>query len=362
VSITVEVVDGLATPTPTGTGTETPEPTGTESPEPTGTETPEPTGTETPEPTETESPEPTETPREGALAGVLNQGANVRAEADENSERVGGLEAGARVEVVGRDSTTTWLQIIFPFGSDDTAWVFGQFINVEGDTDDLPITSTATPTPTPEEGIDFEPIDLSVDGTTNALVLELGNNGPADYDGGQVSVTVTLEAPPEEESSTVTLDVPEIAAGDSVELTIGSVHVDNSRTVEVLIDPSGSVEEENEDNNLLARDLGPAASVDLVLVDFDVIGDDNHIRVSMRNDGDTTLSGVEIVIIVRTRVARLAQDTRTITMEPGDTLTLEILDAQLERDAEVTVEIDAEEAIADSDRDNNVMTKDIDVP
>jgi uncharacterized protein YgiM (DUF1202 family) len=104
------------------------------------------------------------TPPAGTQA-TTSQTINVRAGPGTDFNTLGTLDSGETITLTGKNDSATWLQIYFPGGPDDRAWVSAGFVTVD-DTSSLPVlnnegtpvagggtqtspTSGPTPTPTP---------------------------------------------------------------------------------------------------------------------------------------------------------------------------------------------------------------------
>lgn len=109
-------------------------PTNTSTPEPTETLTPEPANTPTSEPTDTPTPDPTNIPTSTETPSVPEANAkdasNLRSGPGTNYGVLGGLKAGERVEVVGKNTDGSWLQVETATGK--TAWVKASLVNASG--------------------------------------------------------------------------------------------------------------------------------------------------------------------------------------------------------------------------------------
>ncbi len=301
------------------------------------------------------TPTPTETP-EGVLNGTATVNANVRAAADEGSERLGGLTAGDEVEVVGRRDDNEWLEIIFPLGSNDTGWVFAEFITLDGDIDDLPIDATSTPEP---EEVDLEPTGLDLD-SDNLVIVSIINNGNVAFEGGQVDIAVTLGETDnlDEDSQTVTVSVGSLDTDESETVTLDGIEVTEERSVTVQIDSSNSVEESDEDNNSISATLGEPATGenDLAIADIN-LDDDDKVVVTLSNEGDTDLTGKIITLLVRTPAGELASTEVTLDIAPGETQDVTLESAEITRTTSVTAVADRDEDLEDVDRSNNSLQK-----
>ncbi len=126
----------------------TPEATATLTPLPFFTATLPPTFT--PRPSFTPAP-PTVPPTVAPVSGTTGAQVNLRAAPSSMADSLGLLEFGARVQVIGRDSTGQWLMIIYPENSSSTAWVAAAFITLEGrEISSLPVMSASLPGATPQ--------------------------------------------------------------------------------------------------------------------------------------------------------------------------------------------------------------------
>jgi dipeptidyl aminopeptidase/acylaminoacyl peptidase/uncharacterized protein YraI len=92
---------------------------------------------------------------------VTAYGLNVRAGPGVAYPIIGGLSQGDAVEVVGKNATGTWLQIVYPTGAEGRAWVAAAYVELSGSLAEVPVVSAPplppprsapmpTPTPTPE--------------------------------------------------------------------------------------------------------------------------------------------------------------------------------------------------------------------
>lgn len=120
------------TPTPTNTPTETP------TPLPTDTPTPKPTDTPTP----TETPKPTETP---SRTEAIAKGSNLRTGPGTNYDKAGTLIKDQKVEIVGKNTDGSWLQVKTADGK--VAWVSASLVTITGGVALVEVVA-APPTPT----------------------------------------------------------------------------------------------------------------------------------------------------------------------------------------------------------------------
>ncbi len=82
----------------------------------------------------------------GSLSGRVLTTVSVRRGPGATYDYVGTVPRGAAVAIVGRNGTTSWLQIPYPPGSPLRGWVDANFVEVTGDVSQLAI---AGPGPTP---------------------------------------------------------------------------------------------------------------------------------------------------------------------------------------------------------------------
>ncbi|MDR3576661.1 MAG: SH3 domain-containing protein [Anaerolineaceae bacterium] len=96
------------------------------------------------------TPAPTKAPQPSAVsqvkASALNVGVNVRSGPGTSFNIVSGLVQNDMADVIGRNSDTSWLEIITPKGV--KGWVNASVISVTGATNGLPVV-TPMPTNTP---------------------------------------------------------------------------------------------------------------------------------------------------------------------------------------------------------------------
>lgn len=82
---------------------------------------------------------PTAVPHEGTTTSQVN----VRGEPSTASAPLGMIGPSTKVEIIGKDPSGNWLQIIFPQAPNGKGWVTLQYINVK-DPDTIPIVGIAT--------------------------------------------------------------------------------------------------------------------------------------------------------------------------------------------------------------------------
>ena len=91
--------------------------------------------TRTPEPTATTAPY---TPIEGQTTSQLN----VRKTPSSESEQVGSLQIFDKVQIIGKDPSSSWWMILFPDSSTGKGWITTQFVQVTADISSVPIIDT----------------------------------------------------------------------------------------------------------------------------------------------------------------------------------------------------------------------------
>jgi uncharacterized protein YraI len=151
--------------------TDAAQPVDTPTPEPAPTDTPIPVPpTDTPMPTPTAPPvAPTPTPSEqpaapdeeatpvivvapSALVATEGVVLNVRGGPSTDYAVLGMLEPGTELTLLARSVDGTWFQIAYPTDSDERGWVIGEFLEIQGSPDGLPVAE-APPAPPPSPTI-----------------------------------------------------------------------------------------------------------------------------------------------------------------------------------------------------------------
>jgi uncharacterized protein YgiM (DUF1202 family) len=121
--------------------------------------TPQSTPTVTPLPFATATLIPTLTPHPSATAGVptviptispvsasLTAQVNVRAAPDAKAISLGLLNYGTRVQVIGKDASGKWWQVIYPENSTTAGWVSAEYAPIpEGEAAKIPVAQTTNP-------------------------------------------------------------------------------------------------------------------------------------------------------------------------------------------------------------------------
>ena len=107
--------------------------------------------TPSPSPSPSLSATPTVTPIQPTLTaatllidGTLTIKVNVRSGPGITYESIGQLDAGGQVQVIARDSSGAWYQILFPAASQGRGWVTAQYVTIPTGTL-VPLQTTPTP-------------------------------------------------------------------------------------------------------------------------------------------------------------------------------------------------------------------------
>jgi len=104
----------------------------------------------TPRPSATQAP-PTIAPTIAPIIAVLATQINVRAAPDKKADSLGLLNYGARVQIIGKDASGSWWQIIYPENSASIGWVTAAYVQVsEADAKKIPVI-VLEPTSSPEQ-------------------------------------------------------------------------------------------------------------------------------------------------------------------------------------------------------------------
>lgn len=86
--------------------------------------------TSIPQATHTPHP-PTSIPTTPPVAGTTNTQINVRAETNTASESYGVIPAFTQVQITGKDTTGTWVQILYPESMTGSGWVRAEYVQTE---------------------------------------------------------------------------------------------------------------------------------------------------------------------------------------------------------------------------------------
>ncbi len=79
------------------------------------------------------------------IDGTLTQGVNVRSGPGTTFDSLGILDAGVKVQILNKDNSGAWYQIIHPAGPQGRGWVASQYVQIPSGTL-VPPDATATPT------------------------------------------------------------------------------------------------------------------------------------------------------------------------------------------------------------------------
>ena len=100
-----------------------------------------------PPPTLTPVP-PTPSPTLAPVTGTTSTQLNVRGDPSTSGAPLGMIGPFAKVQIVGKDSSGKWYQIIYPQGKDGKGWIVAQYVQVDNLTAIPTIADAATPSPT----------------------------------------------------------------------------------------------------------------------------------------------------------------------------------------------------------------------
>jgi uncharacterized protein YraI len=88
----------------------------------------------TPRPSVTPAP-PTFTPTVAPVSGLTTTRVNVRSGPNTASQTIAILNTGESVQIVGRDASGSWFQVLHPAGQDGLGWVTAAYISTQGQPD-----------------------------------------------------------------------------------------------------------------------------------------------------------------------------------------------------------------------------------
>gem|GEM_PF-745304 len=155
VEATGQAEQPTATPTPGPTSTPGQPDTPTPLP-PTDTPAPVPTATPIPLPSSTSAPADVSGASSSALVATEDVVLRVRGGPGTDYEILGRLGPGTEVTLLARSSDGEWFQIAYPADSDARGWVAGEFLEIQGSPDGLPVAQ-APPTPAPTSAATASP-------------------------------------------------------------------------------------------------------------------------------------------------------------------------------------------------------------
>ena len=150
VEATVQAEQPTATPAPGPTSTPGQPDTRTPLP-PTNTPAPVPTATSIP-PTSTSAPSdlsatPPISATSSALVATEDEVLRVRSGPGTDYGILGRLQPGTELALLARSSDGSWFQIAYPADSDERGWVAGEFLEIQGSPDGLPVAQASPTTP-----------------------------------------------------------------------------------------------------------------------------------------------------------------------------------------------------------------------
>jgi len=88
---------------------------------------------------------PTIAPTISPLEGFAKTQINVRAAPDQNQTSLGVLNYLTKVEIIGKDSSGKWWQIIYKDAPSGVGWVTAAYVEFKGDVDKVPVVEAAAP-------------------------------------------------------------------------------------------------------------------------------------------------------------------------------------------------------------------------
>lgn len=91
---------------------------------------------------------PTSSPTLAPITGTTSTQLNVRANPSTTGAPLGMIGPFAKVQIVGKDSSGKWYQIIYSQGKDGKGWIVAQYVQVDNPTAIPTIADAATPSPT----------------------------------------------------------------------------------------------------------------------------------------------------------------------------------------------------------------------
>ncbi len=91
---------------------------------------------------------PTPSPTLAPVTGTTSTQLNVRGDPSTSGALLGMIGPFAKVQIVGKDSSGKWYQIIYPQGKDGKGWIIAQYVQVDNPTAIPTIADAATPSPT----------------------------------------------------------------------------------------------------------------------------------------------------------------------------------------------------------------------
>jgi len=155
--------------------------------------------TQTPRPSSTPEP-PTATPVIVPAEGQTISQLNVRSAPSAEGDLLGTVEISTKVQIVGKDPTSSWWLIVYPQSPTGTGWVTVQYVQATTDTQNVPVIGAnsqvagnnpaAGAAPAAEAGPTVEPGSAAVPSPASGLTLATAY---PDGDSAQApAVSVTL--------------------------------------------------------------------------------------------------------------------------------------------------------------------------
>jgi uncharacterized protein YraI len=151
----------------------------------------------------------TSAPEVSALVAADGDVLNVRSGPSTDNEILGTLQPGTELTLLARSADGAWYQIAYPADTDGRGWVIGEFLEIQGSTDALPIPgepSAETP-PSDDQAVDVcAPIPGEAYGT---ILITSAPTDPAAAAHGDLNLALRGYAPTE-------------ASGDLIDLAGGA--------------------------------------------------------------------------------------------------------------------------------------------
>ncbi|MBE0669402.1 MAG: SH3 domain-containing protein [Anaerolineales bacterium] len=121
-------------------------------------------------------PLPTPVPTIAPIEGVTTTQVNVRAETSTASSNLGSIAQFSKVQIIGRDSSTSWYQIIYAGAPNGTGWIRAEYVQVNAGAE-IPVIESVSGSGTGESGFVIQKINVrSGPGTTFDTLGELNPN------------------------------------------------------------------------------------------------------------------------------------------------------------------------------------------
>ena len=131
--------------------------------------------TESPLPTQTSLP-PTLAPTVSPIEGTTTTQVNVRAETSTASENLGMISQFSNVQVIGKDASTSWYQIIYAGAPNGIGWIRAEFVQINAAAE-IPVIEIGAGGGAAVSGLVIQKINVrSGPGTTYSTLGELNPN------------------------------------------------------------------------------------------------------------------------------------------------------------------------------------------